>query len=280
MSTPAWLTTIDADLAIALMRQDKRLECSTLLIAGGHGLSFRAADPKEDVKEDPPLERQFAPLPDPPGYKAGSWGTARATGIVAEYEPGISASPIQPSVRGCTPSFSRCAMVTLLALKKDKKSKKITFKNISPDLLYDLILWIFEYCDYNLGSETDTALTEALQATHGNFYIESEEDDETGYENFYKTRQAGKDALIRELKWFIEDERRYDKNNPLVIFKKNKLIKSNIKKLTLSIILNAYKIASKKRLLNNIKFIKNQIIKLQKELKKEQEKIKNFENME
>jgi hypothetical protein len=117
MSTPAWLTTIDADLAIVLMRQDKRLECSTVMIAGGHGLSFRAADPKED----PPLERQLAPLPDPPGYKAGSWGTARATGIVAEYEPTISASPIQPSVRGCTPSFSRCVMVTLLALNKDKK---------------------------------------------------------------------------------------------------------------------------------------------------------------
>jgi len=53
MSTPAWLTTIDADLAIALMSQDKRMKCMTVLIGGGHSLSFRAADPKETPKETP-----------------------------------------------------------------------------------------------------------------------------------------------------------------------------------------------------------------------------------
>jgi len=56
MPTPAWLTTIDADLAIALMSQDKRRKCTTVLIGGGHSLSFRAADPKETPKEDPPLK--------------------------------------------------------------------------------------------------------------------------------------------------------------------------------------------------------------------------------
>ena len=75
MSTPAWLTTIDADLAIALMRQDPRLECKTVLIAGGHGLSFTS---KETPKGNPLLERQLAPRTDPLNYKAGSWGTARA----------------------------------------------------------------------------------------------------------------------------------------------------------------------------------------------------------
>jgi hypothetical protein len=48
MSTPAWLTTIDADLAIANMSQAKGVKCSTTLIAGGHGLSFT---PKETPKE-------------------------------------------------------------------------------------------------------------------------------------------------------------------------------------------------------------------------------------
>jgi hypothetical protein len=60
MSIPAWLTTIDADLAIALMSQYKRMKCTTVLIGGGHSLSFRAADsnktPKETPKERPLLK--------------------------------------------------------------------------------------------------------------------------------------------------------------------------------------------------------------------------------
>jgi len=55
MSAP-WFTMMDADLAIAMMKKDSKLNCQVVLTAGGHGLSFtkvvKSWDPKSDAAID------------------------------------------------------------------------------------------------------------------------------------------------------------------------------------------------------------------------------------
>ena len=100
---------MDADVLMNLMHST----CSATISCNGAGTTTTFGTPTKDPTKEIDRVVRFA--------KVKNDG-ARATGIVAEYEPGISASPIKPSVRGCpSASFSRCVMVTLLALNKDNK---------------------------------------------------------------------------------------------------------------------------------------------------------------
>ena len=47
----AWFTQIDADLAIAMMGQDPKLSCKTVLTGGGHSLAFTKVEVKQDIAD-------------------------------------------------------------------------------------------------------------------------------------------------------------------------------------------------------------------------------------
>ena len=47
-----WFTQMDADLAIAIMGQDPKLSCKTVLTGGGHSLAFTKVEVKKDITEE------------------------------------------------------------------------------------------------------------------------------------------------------------------------------------------------------------------------------------